>query len=98
VIVLRRFGSWSIALLLLGAVAITGCGVDTKAIDDAYAKGYADGVAAVQDELPGAESPYWEGYQDGLADCEGGETQDTCQRCYGQGFSDGYEAGLTAAE
>lgn len=94
---MTRLIACATCVMILCTMLLVGCGVDSAALDDAYARGYADGVASVEEELPQADSPYWVGYQDGLADAENDETQDACQRCYGQGFSDGYQAGVSTA-
>jgi len=95
-VVLTKLGMCSIAVLLVGAAALAGCSADSDALDDAYALGFADGVASVQQESPDGGS-YARGYQDGVAEALSGDAGDACGRCYGLGFSEGYEAGLSAA-
>jgi hypothetical protein len=95
--VLKEFGRGLLTVLLIGAATtVTGCGVDGAALDEAYARGYSDGAASVQQEPPAGGS-YAQGYQDGVAETLGKDADDACQRCYGLGFAEGYDAGFSAA-
>ena len=81
--------------LMMGSLA--GCALNARAVDEAYEKGYAEGVASMEGALVAAESAYQRGYEDGLADADAKSDADLCQSCYGLGFSEGYRAGLAAA-
>ncbi|NLE94301.1 MAG: hypothetical protein GX600_01280 [Dehalococcoidia bacterium] len=84
--------------ILLGfcAALLPGCGTDAAQIDEAYSRGYTDGVASLQDQILQGEQAYQDGYDAGLAAAEEQHDADLCQSCYGLGFNDGYEAGLAA--
>jgi ribosome modulation factor len=83
--------------LLCGALVLTGCGASSAAIDEAYARGYNDGAASVENGTGAADQSYERGYADGLADSADAPSDELCQRCYGLGYSEGYQAGLSAA-
>ena len=77
------------------ALVVTGCGVGQDEVDEAYASGYADGLASANESLVSAEKAYDTGYQEGLADAEEKANADLCQNCYALGFSEGYQSGLS---
>lgn len=86
-----------VAILLVLCVAfLAGCGTGSGQIDEAYSRGYADGVASLQDQIAQGEQAYQDGYAAGLAAAEEQHDADLCQSCYGLGFADGYESGLAA--
>jgi hypothetical protein len=83
-------------LLTLFVAALGGCGSSFRAVDEAYARGYGDGVAAAEEALTTAERAYQAGYEDGLADAEKTANAELCQSCYGLGYSEGYQAAVGA--
>lgn len=84
-------------VLLLAAVLVCGplhgCAPDSRAIDEAYERGYGDGLAAAQDEQASVEEAYELGYEDGLQAAEEQQMTEVCQSCYGVGFNEGYQYG-----
>jgi len=74
-----------------------GCGAGSTELDAAYARGYADGVASVPDGLGAVDEAYEQGYADGLAGASSAPSDEVCQRCYGLGYADGYQAGMSSA-
>ncbi|MBN1152653.1 MAG: hypothetical protein JXA58_05520 [Dehalococcoidia bacterium] len=76
----RCFGST--LLLSLCAMLAGGCGAGSTELDVAYARGYADGVASVEDGHGAAGQTYEQGYADGLADAADAASEEVCQRCY----------------
>jgi len=84
-----------VALLFL-ALPLAGCGVDSRAVEQANTQGYSDGVASVEDSLVSARTAYESGYADGLAAAEKEADSELCQSCYGLGFAEGFQAGSTA--
>jgi len=83
-------------LLTLCVVCLVGCNSSSRAVDEAYARGYGDGVAATGEVLTTAERAYQVGYEDGLADAEKIANVELCQSCYGLGYSEGYQAAVGA--
>ena len=83
-------------LLALCVVFLVGCNSSSRAVDEAYARGYGDGVAAVEEAVTTAESAYQVGYEDGLTDAEKTANAELCQSCYGLGYSEGYQAAVSA--
>jgi hypothetical protein len=84
-----------LSALVLGS--LSGCSAGSAAIDEAYARGYADGLASVEEELIAAEQAYQLGYQDGLDDAEEVYNAELCQSCYGLGFREGYQVGAASS-
>ena len=91
-----RAGPAGVALILAAVLlgAVSGCVQNTQAIDEAYQRGYLDGAASVEQELRDVESAYQLGYQDGLADADAKADEEVCQRCYGLGYNEGYQAAI----
>jgi flagellar biosynthesis/type III secretory pathway protein FliH len=83
-------------LLTLCVVSLVGCNSSSRAVDEAYARGYGDGVAAAEEALTTAEKAYQAGYEDGLADAVKTANVELCQSCYGLGYSEGYQAAAGA--
>lgn len=81
----------------LCAMSLGGCGVGSSALDEAYARGYAEGVASVEDGLRAVDQAYEQGCADGLTDAADATSDDLCQRCYGLGYAEGYQVGIAAA-
>lgn len=91
-----RLMGLSMIVFALALGALSGCSPGV-AIDEAYARGYADGVDSVEGQLIAVETAYDNGYQDGLADAVERQNAELCQRCYGLGFSEGYQAGVATS-
>ncbi len=87
-----------LAGILLIVMALSGplcsCASDTRAIDEAYERGYADGLAVARQEARDSfEEAYDLGFEEGLQSGEERQTAEVCQDCYGLGFREGYEHG-----
>jgi hypothetical protein len=93
---MTRFGPCLVVALLFLALPLAGCGVDSRAVDEAYTQGYSDGAASVEDSLMSAQTSYDRGYADGLAAAEKEADSELCQSCYGLGFAEGFQAGSQA--
>lgn len=78
-------------VLLIAAALVCGplqgCAPDSRAIDEAYERGYDDGLAAAQDEQSSVEEAYELGYEDGLQAAEEQQMTEVCQNCYAVGFN-----------
>jgi len=93
---MRRLNSFLTAVLALCVASLVGCSAGSRALDEAYARGYADGVDSVEEALIAVDKAYAMGYEDGLADAEEKANAELCQSCYGLGFSEGFQAGGAA--
>jgi len=91
----RVLGYLAVLLTFCG-VSLAGCDSSSRDVDEAYARGYGDGVAAVEEALTSADRAYQAGYEDGRADTEKTADAELCQSCYGLGYSEGYQAGVSA--
>ena len=94
---MKRINGYPFLLVMLLALTVTGCGVGQDAVDEAYASGYADGLASAKESPVSSEKAYDTGYQDGLADAEEKANAELCQSCYGLGFSEGYQSGYSSS-
>lgn len=90
---MRRLIRFLPALLVLSTASLVGCSAGSRALDEAYARGYSDGVDSVEQALIAVDKAYEMGYGDGLADAEEKANAELCQSCYGLGFSEGFQAG-----
>lgn len=85
------------AALMIAAVLVPGvmlgCAPDSRAIDEAYERGYAEGLAAAQAEQTSVDEAYDLGFEDGLQSAEEQQMTEVCQNCYGVGFNEGYQYG-----
>jgi len=93
---MARVHGYLAVLLTLCVVCLVGCSSNSRAVDEAYARGYGDGVAAAEEALIAVESAYQRGYEDGLADAVKTADAELCQSCYGLGYSEGYQAAVGA--
>jgi len=88
-----KVGRCLVLILLVLAVSLLGCSPPSQVAEEAYAQGYADGLAAAENTSESMQEAYEAGYKDGLIAATG-ETggEHLCQRCYDLGFRAGQQS------